>query len=330
MLRTAKSIRLADLLVGAIVAAAVTIPAAGQNQDNQNDDNSRSVRIIDGPAVPPAPPMAQPPATPALPQPAPFEVAPAPTPPAAPLATPIIGDERPASAILQPSAAAPARPLTPEPGAVIAAPPPAPATLTPAPASPPASHAALPPTPTDIAPRLSPAELQALSKSIKVANPAELSIEILPGLDIVVDSQVSFRIFTKKPGYLILVDVDPTGKLTQIYPNPLSLLSAGTVRATSNFVRPGKPLQIPNQNASLAGFEFVAKPPLGTAMVVAILSDLPVQIIDLPDLPTGLAGQTSAVDHLAKLANDLRIPKERDGRLQVARWSFDAKFYSIR
>ena len=70
--------------------------------------------------------------------------------------------------------------------------------------------------------------------------------------------------------------------------------------------------------------------PLGVAMIVAILSDRPVQILDLPDVPASLTGQAEALAFLTKFAKELRIPHADDGRLQEARWSFDAKFYAIR
>jgi hypothetical protein len=66
-------------------------------------------------------------------------------------------------------------------------------------------------------------------------------------------------------------------------------------------------------------------------MVIAILSDRPVQRVDLPDVPMSLAGRASAADYLAKLANELRIPDASgNGRLEEPHWSFDAKFYAIR
>ena len=64
-------------------------------------------------------------------------------------------------------------------------------------------------------------------------------------------------------------------------------------------------------------------------MVVAILSDRPVQILDLPDVPTALTGQAEALAFLTKFARELRI-RANGGRLQEARWSFDAKFYAIK
>ena len=184
--------------------------------------------------------------------------------------------------------------------------------------------------PTDAPPLPTPNDLSALSNSIKVANPAEVSVEILPGAEITMGSRVSFRVSSKKSGYLVLIDVDAAGKLTQIFPNPISLMRGIGNKQTTNFVRPGRPLQIPNPTEVLNGFEFVASPPAGTAMVVAILSDRPVEMIDLPDLPATLTGQAAAVDYLTKVAAELRIADERTGRLLEPRWSFDVKFYAIR
>jgi hypothetical protein len=172
-------------------------------------------------------------------------------------------------------------------------------------------------------------ELAALSKGMQIANPAELAVEILPGPTIDLGSRVSFRITTKKPGYLILVDVDPTGKLSQIFPNPM-LLSPKGERERINLVRPGAPVQLPNANDRNARFVFVASPPSGTAMVVALLSDRPVQRIDLPDVPTRLLGSAAAAELLSKAAGELRIPDPKGGGAVAPHWSFDAKFYAIK
>jgi hypothetical protein len=167
--------------------------------------------------------------------------------------------------------------------------------------------------------------------ALVVSNPAELTLEMLPESSIAVGSRVSFRISAKKPGYLILLDVDSTGKLSQIYPSPVSV-TTGRGKPNANFVKPGKPIQIPSPVQPYMGFEFVASPPLGSAMVVALLSDQPVQLIDLPDMPPSLVGQNSAVGFLSKLASELRIPSTRDddSRLRKPTWSLSAKFYQIK
>jgi uncharacterized protein DUF4384 len=233
-----------------------------------------------------------------------------------------VGASVPAAPILTPPSSAPAQQPLSRPGPNEAAP------LTPPPGS--KNFADLPKQPDSGLPPAA-GNLAALSGGMKIPNTAGLAMQILPGPDIAVGSQVSFQISSKKAGYLILVDVDATGKLAQIYPNPMSLTGAGGVRENSNFLRPGKPFRIPERTSLYSGFEFIASPPSGTAMVVAILSDRPVQRIDLPDVPVSLLGRASAVEYLAKLANELRIPDASgNGRLEEARWSFDAKFYAIR
>ncbi len=301
---------------GALAAVVLMVPALAQN----DDDNTRAVRVLEEPLVPPPEPVAVPapggptaaPTTNALPP----LVAPA---PATTSALPPL--------IAPPALAAPTPQFTPPP-AIVNAPAPAPTPSAPAPraAAPstfqvmslPAVEVKVPPTP---------AEIGMLNSSVKVANPLGVVLDILPGADITVGSQVSFRISTKKEGYLILVDVDASGKLTQIYPNPAS---RGALRQNSNYVRPGRAVQIPNPTDVFAGFEFRAAEPVGTAMVVAILSDRPVQTIDLPDIPPSMTGRTDALAFLTKFASDLRIPGEGGSRMQLARWSFDAKFYAIR
>jgi hypothetical protein len=175
-----------------------------------------------------------------------------------------------------------------------------------------------------------PAPLGKMPPGIKVANPAELAVEILPAAEIPTGTKVFFRISTKKEGYLLLVDIDAAGKVTQIYPNPMSLVAAGGARQNSNRIKPGKPMVIPNPSDPYAGFEFVASPPEGTAMMIALLSDRPVQMIDLPELPANLVGQAEAVTFISDRAQELRIPSEDGGQLQEARWSLDVKFYAVR
>jgi hypothetical protein len=174
-------------------------------------------------------------------------------------------------------------------------------------------------------------DLEVLANGIKVSNSAGLSVNLIPGSVITVGSRVFFQVSTKKSGYLILIDVDAAGKLTQIYPNPLSVIGPGGVREKSNFIQSGKSFHIPDREGAYSGFEFVASPPFGTAMIIALLSDRPVQLVDLPNVPPQLIGSVSAVDYLSRLANELRIPgRNKFNHLQEPHWSFDVKFYAIK
>jgi Domain of unknown function (DUF4384) len=163
---------------------------------------------------------------------------------------------------------------------------------------------------------------------IKIANSAELSVEMIPGGTVSIGSRVSFRITSKKAGYVVLVDVDATGKLRQIYPNFVS--PARNTGANANSIKPGVPLLIPSAADALGGVVYVVSPPVGNAMVIAIWSEQAVQVLDLPDVPVDVTSQNDALDYLTKRANELRIPDTKSGRLREANWSFDAKFYAIR
>jgi|GEM_PF-3284591 len=382
------------VVVSAIVAALVALPALAQSDGDKNDgdqgeSSSRGVRIIDAPTPPP--PGAGSPsqlpkspgaetATPALLTPAtpsqaaavptltpPAAAVPTLTPPAASVPTlapaasvaPVLPPPQPSVAArpavpallpptpeLRPAVEAPVAPTTTRPNSIlgVGAPVPAAPILVPAPSTPSLQPPPLPglndarPTPApassnfaNLPKHLTREDVEALSSGLKIPNPAGVSMQILPGADLAVGSRVTFQISSKKAGYLILVDVDATGRLVQIFPNPMALLAPGGVRANVNLLRPGKPFRIPDRDNLYSGFEFVASPPSGTAMVVAILSDRPVQRVDLPDVPGSLAGSATAVDYLTKLANELRIPDANgNGRLEDPHWSFDAKFYAIR
>jgi Domain of unknown function (DUF4384) len=159
----------------------------------------------------------------------------------------------------------------------------------------------------------------------KTANSAEISIEMLPGLRVSVGSRVSFRVTSKKAGYLVLVDVDATGHLTQIYPNAGSLPRAS--RPNSNYIKAGGTLTIPLASDPYAGIQYVVSPPNGQAMVVAILSAQPVQILDLPDVPD-LKDKSDMLAFLSKWTNELRIPDDAS-HLRETRWSLNATSYTI-
>ena len=165
--------------------------------------------------------------------------------------------------------------------------------------------------------------------SIRSENSAGLALAILPDVELAAGSKVTFRIATRKQGYLILVDVDPAGKLTQIYPNRHSLQTRESSEQL-NLIKAGQAVTIPNLGDPFAGFEFVAAPPAGIAMIVAVLSDRPVHLIDLPDIAPPQSGQ-AAFDQLFQVARQLRIARADDpGTLQEPKWSFDAKLYVVR
>lgn len=159
------------------------------------------------------------------------------------------------------------------------------------------------------------------------ANQAGLSVEMLPSRTVTVGSVVSFRITSKKPGYVVLMDVDAAGHVSQIYPSTASLTRA--TRANGNYVNPRSSLTIPLAADPYAGVRYVVSPPNGQAIIVGILSPSPVQLLDLPDIPAEILGNPALVlAYMSKRTHELRIP-DQENRLNEAKWSFDARPYTI-
>lgn len=187
-----------------------------------------------------------------------------------------------------------------------------------------------------------PSGIQLTSRSIRIAqntsdrsnmlpnipNSANVSLQMSPDQSVAVGTRISFRVTTKKPGYLLLVDIDANGRMSQIFPSPEMIVQSQ--EAAANFIKPGEELLIPNSAAKKRGFEYVMTPPVGEAAVVAILSDRRVQILDLPDSAQKQRTEAETINYLAGWTNGLRIPDPGTGKLQPGNWSFDIKRYSIK
>jgi hypothetical protein len=178
------------------------------------------------------------------------------------------------------------------------------------------------------APNISLTRLELLNSTVKVENPAGVSVDLIPKLEVSAGSKIGFRIAAKKTGYLILLDIDASGKLTQIFPNPTAVTRG--MRDVPNLIKPSRPLTIPQLGTPYAGFEFVADLPAGVAMVVALLSDKPVQVVDLPDTPAPAVAPGDALKYVRDQARTLKVPSPDGGQLEQPNWSIDGKFYLIK
>jgi hypothetical protein len=163
----------------------------------------------------------------------------------------------------------------------------------------------------------------------RLTNPVDLTLEMSPASVARLGTKLSFRVGAKKKGYVILVDVDATGKLVQIFPNFLSLAMAQGKSAETNQIPAKTMVTIPQAGSKT--YEFVASPPTGIGMVMAIFSEMPLEMVDLPDVPPELVGQAGAAEYVREAANGLRIvPAEGSGEFQEPKLSFVAHFYVIR
>jgi hypothetical protein len=177
-------------------------------------------------------------------------------------------------------------------------------------------------------PSMTPPTLTAADRTYE--NSAGLKLELKPGTEITAGTRMSVQITTEKPGYLVVVDVDSEGHLTQIYPNTHTLATKEGAAPNANLLQKGKPRVIPDPK-EMTTFQFVAAPPLGVGMLVAILSDAPVQMIDLPDVPAMMAGRKPALDYVRETTRQLKIlPSSDREQIRDPQWSFATQFYVIK
>lgn len=161
-------------------------------------------------------------------------------------------------------------------------------------------------------------------------NPAGLKIDIRPNQHLPVGTHVAFAVSTQRPGYLVMVDISSEGQLTQIYPNVMSLSHPVASGPAANLLKPGPATLIPNVSNPLARFVFQADLPRGTGAIVAILSDRPLQLIDLPELASIAEGMQAMVAELSASVRNLKIASAgSSGAFQPGVWSFAAVPYSV-
>jgi secreted trypsin-like serine protease len=150
----------------------------------------------------------------------------------------------------------------------------------------------------------------AVQTSMAHSNTAGLRVSLTAGSTVRIGQSAQIRIEAARGGYLVLFDVTPDGKVTQIFPNKLSLANP---IASGNQLRAGVPLLIPDKS-SYGGFAYVVDPPAGQGTLVAVLADRPVKSVDVPPMPRALGEPEEALEYLGRLADELI---ERDLVLQA-------------
>ena len=112
----------------------------------------------------------------------------------------------------------------------------------------------------------------ALAKDILVA-PANgrarreggVTVRVEPGWQLVEGEEIEVVVESDHDGVLVLLDIDANGQLVQVFPNEPSL-RAGVSRRISS----GEAVALPGKRG---GFRFLARPPIGRGMLVAIVVD---------------------------------------------------------
>ncbi|MXQ09742.1 DUF4384 domain-containing protein [Alphaproteobacteria bacterium GH1-50] len=146
------------------------------------------------------------------------------------------------------------------------------------------------------------------------SNDARLTLSIVGGEALTVGETVTFSATSERAGALLLLDVDPTGALSQIYPSVLS-------PAEGSRIEPGAPLRIPNAvGASGAPLLMRVTEPAGQGVLLGVFIEGDLEDLT-PLLPAGLdgGGVSNASQSLFELSQTL-LARAADPDAPVA-WS---------
>lgn len=149
-----------------------------------------------------------------------------------------------------------------------------------------------------------------------------LRLEILPNDRPRVGQPVYFRVTSPFDGHLLVLNIDPEGRLIQLFPNRYSERQAKAAR-----IERGRPITIPD---ATYGFEFTVQAPLGAGRLLALVTGDPVDLSDLADPARGLEAVPvgAAADHLLRIAERLRQTWTADGLVQrPLRWELAEQHY---
>ena len=172
----------------------------------------------------------------------------------------------------------------------------------------------------------SPARSQAPDKA---DNRAGVEIRIEPASPVPAGSHLRFIVGTRKRGYLILLTVDPGGEVRQIFPSLKGETLPFGANDETNALKPGRPMAVPDPRNILGNFELFASTP-GTAVAIALLSPVPVQVVGLAELPATPSDATTAVRNVFEMVKSLRVsPRNERAALAAPRWSMAAATYVI-
>jgi secreted trypsin-like serine protease len=142
---------------------------------------------------------------------------------------------------------------------------------------------------------------QAVENALAIDNPAGLAVSFVQGTRVKIGQEAQFRVTTKRSGYLLLLDVQPGGTVTQIYPTAASLRSPTGIKPDANRVDPGRALVVPNRTNPYEGFTFEVEGPTGEGRLVAVLSDRPTKSLNIPDVPRSFNNRADTLGFLAAL-----------------------------
>jgi len=154
-------------------------------------------------------------------------------------------------------------------------------------------------------------------------NPAGVRLEMVPSSRVRLGEEIKLRVYSGRPGHLLLVDVDADEKVTPLFPNEYSeRFGAGAE------IGAGRPVEIPSP---YYGFKFTAREPVGRGILFAVVTEDPVSLDDLVSADRAFEPVADAPRWLLAIGKRLREPlMTKDGAwTRTRRWSYARLDYEI-
>ncbi len=153
-------------------------------------------------------------------------------------------------------------------------------------------------------------------------NLLQAQVDLLPGTQFRLGDTMKIRVLSPRDGYLVVLDRNAKGEITQIFPNRYSDKAGKTNRIYAN-----RPITIPD---AYYGFQFAAREPLGQGQLLAVISEDPIPLDDVLAQHKDLQVIARPEAYLTTLAGRLRQPWTGDRFNRQAAWSLVQVDYTIK
>ncbi len=154
------------------------------------------------------------------------------------------------------------------------------------------------------------------------SNHADVAIRMHPGGHLRLGQEFQISVSSREPGYLVLLDINAHGEVTQLIPNNF-MDQAGRTR----FIRPRGRIVIPDD---YYGFAFEAAEPVGHGTLVAIVTEDEVALKSLLDQHRAIEVVAAPNSFLADLSHKLMAIWNKDETNRPANWSLATLKYEIK
>jgi hypothetical protein len=152
-------------------------------------------------------------------------------------------------------------------------------------------------------------------------NDAGVAIQVLPSNHNTLGEQVQFQVSSDHPGWLILLDINANGEITQLIPNDLM-----TGLGVSHFIDTERPVTIPEQGSALL---LTAQEPIGEGTLMAIVTEDNVPLSDLVQGSRDFSTVDDPQAYLASLAQSLMSIWRDETANRRMKWSMSTLNYTI-